>query len=339
MEAKRDLVIALYKQKYRNIDILRRLQNLQVNYKFIQRTISRYKETGSVKIRHNGGRKRTVTTPAMIKRIREKIRRDPRRSARKLAKEEKVHEKTMRRVIHRDLHMKTYKKQCLHGLTETNKKNRVTRSKALLSKHAKSEIIFSDEKLFFLQSTLNKQNDRVYGTSLQEIPRDARTISKFQNHSAVMVFGAISKRGKLPLLFIDRGVKINQNYYLNEVLKKFVFPEAKKLYGNERFCFQQDSAPAHKAKLVQQWCTINFPDFISSDEWPAASPDLNPLDFCVWGYMMGKLTNLNRLHLESFKCLLTKIWDEIPPEVCHAACGEFTERLKEVIKQKGECIE
>ena len=56
-------------------------------------------------------------------------------------------------------------------------------------------------------------NHRVYGVSLQEIPRNVRAIPRYQNASVVMVFGAFSKEGKLPLKFIDRGVKINQQLY------------------------------------------------------------------------------------------------------------------------------
>jgi len=45
------------------------------------------------------------------------------------------------------------------------------------------------------------------------------------------------------------------------------------------FIFHQDSAPAHTACQTQANCT----DFIAKDEWPPNSPDLNPLDYHVWG--------------------------------------------------------
>ncbi|CAF4636573.1 unnamed protein product, partial [Rotaria magnacalcarata] len=40
--------------------------------------------------------------------------------------------------------------------------------------------------------------------------------------------------------------------------------------------------PAHKAKSTQQWLVDNCPDFIRSEERPASSPDLNPLDYSIW---------------------------------------------------------
>ena len=154
-----------------------------------------------------------------------------------------------------------------------------------------------------------------------------------------MVWGVISKKGKLPLLFIDKGVKVNQEYYLNNVLIHHLLPFAKKLYGDQPFCFQQDSAPAHKAKTVQSWCRDNLPYFISTDEWPASSPDLNPLDYSIWGYMMARLSNLKCTNLAHFKVILNKIWDEIPDNIVRAACSCFNLRLKAVVKAKGERIE
>ena len=34
------------------------------------------------------------------------------------------------------------------------------------------------------------------------------------------------------------------------------------------------------------WLHANIDDFITKDEWPPNSPDLNPLDYHVWGAML-----------------------------------------------------
>jgi len=52
------------------------------------------------------------------------------------------------------------------------------------------------------------------------------------------------------------------------------------------YIFQQDGAPAHTARATQNWLQTNCPDCIAKDQWPAKSansPDLNPLDYHVWG--------------------------------------------------------
>lgn len=339
MDSAREQIKILHLQGLTNFQIRKKLSHLNLNRKFVYRTIKRLEDTGTVVPKKKTGRVRTKRTPAVIKVVRERVRRNPARSGRKMAHDLGMHHKTMQKILKDDLGLKAYKKQKTHGLSEKNIKNRVQRARKILRRHAGHNIIFSDEKLFTLEATLNKQNDRVYGTSLQDVPANQLMVERYQNSSAVMVFGAISKKGKLPLLFIDRGVKINKEYYLDAVLKDHVLPNAETLFGDEPYCFQQDSAPAHKAKVVQEWCKANFPCFISSEEWPPSSPDLNPLDYCIWGYMLGKLTNINNMNLQTFRQRLEKIWDEIPDDIVRAACEDFEKRLKAVIKRKGERFE
>ena len=59
------------------------------------------------------------------------------------------------------------------------------------------------------------------------------------------------------------------------------------------FIFQQDGAPAHGARLAQDWLAAHCSDFIDKDSWPPNSPDLNPLDYHVWGAMLDKFDKLN----------------------------------------------
>lgn len=339
MDSNREQIKILYLAGLSNIQIRKKLSHLNLSRLFVYRTIKRFEETGTVVPKQKPGKKRSVRTAAVIKAVKERIRRNPARSARKMAREMNMSHNTMHKIIRRDLGYGAFKKQKIHGLSRKNIADRVARSRLLLKTHAAHNIIFSDEKLFTLENVLNKQNDRVYGACLRDIPADKRGVERFQNASAVMVWGAISNRGKLPLLFIDRGVKINKEYYLQHVIKDHLLPCAKDLFRGESFCFQQDSAPAHKALVVQKWCKENLPCFISTSEWPASSPDLNPLDFSIWGYMLGKLGEVKHMTLDTFKNRLLKIWNEMPIEIVRAACDNFEKRLRAVIKCKGERFE
>ncbi|EFN81496.1 hypothetical protein EAI_12202, partial [Harpegnathos saltator] len=53
--------------------------------------------------------------------------------------------------------------------------------------------------------------------------------------------------------------------------------------------YQHDGAPAHFCLEVREVLNAQFPDRCQSSGspiiWPARSPDLNVLDFFIWGYI------------------------------------------------------
>jgi len=40
------------------------------------------------------------------------------------------------------------------------------------------------------------------------------------------------------------------------------------------------------AKLAQDWIATTCSELTGKDEWPPNSPDVNPLDYHVWGVML-----------------------------------------------------
>ncbi len=87
-----------------------------------------------------------------------------------------------------------------------------------------------------------------------------------------MVWGDVSSAGVGPLCFLR--YKVNTAVY-QDVLEHFMLPAADQLYGDADFIFQQDLAPAHSAKATSTW----FKDHgIPVLNWPANSPDLNPIE-------------------------------------------------------------
>jgi len=57
--------------------------------------------------------------------------------------------------------------------------------------------------------------------------------------------------------------------------------------------FQHDGAPAHYSRLMTHHLNITFPErWIGRGghvQWPPRSPDLTPLDFCLWGWMKSEV--------------------------------------------------
>ncbi|KAI2650643.1 Transposable element Tcb2 transposase [Labeo rohita] len=137
-----------------------------------------------------------------------------------------------------------------------------------------SKVMFSDESKFCI--SFGNQGPRVWRKRGEaQNPRCLRSSVKFPQ--SVMVWGAMSSAGVAPLCFLRS--KVNAAVY-QDVFEHFMLPAADQLYGDSDFIFQQDLAPAHSAKATSTW----FKDHgIPVLNWPANSPDLNPIEnlWCI----------------------------------------------------------
>lgn len=342
MEFKRNSVIALYLAGKSQPAIVRELQHLRVNKMFVYRTILRYNGTGSIAKRYGGGRRKTATSPEMVKKVRCRIQRNPRQSAAKLAVALKVSRRSVTRILKTALGLKPLKIQKVQELTAAQKKTRWERSKELkrlLASEALPNIVFSDEKIFTVQQYVNKQNDRVWLPGRSADNLEQRVATRKQAPAHVMVWAAVTAESRSPLVFIDQGVKVNQDVYLKKVLKDALIPWAHKTFGSRAWTFQQDSAPSHKARKVQAFLQNHVPGFISSQQWPPYSPDLNPMDFSIWSILEAKVSSKKHESLGALKASLQREWNRIPQAHIRAACDAFIGRINDVIRAKGGHIE
>ena len=201
------------------------------------------------------------------------------------------------RIIHSDLQPKCLKKRCAQQLTAANRLARLTRSKQLLRNFSSGEvdfIFFSDEKVFSVAPPVKLQNDRVYAP-ISVKKRDIATKRLLRTRStfskSIMVSVAVSKLGFTDLIFVEPGVKVNGACYRDVLLQKEMLPAIRSIAG-EVFIFQQDSAPAHRAQDTVALLAHETPRFIGPDLWPPNSPDLNPVDYKIWGYFQEQVYNL-----------------------------------------------
>jgi inhibitor of nuclear factor kappa-B kinase subunit alpha len=334
----RRLIVLAFQRGERQADIFRRFKDDGVSRQLISKTIKRWRETGSITNRPRTGRPRSVRTPRRIKAVRARIRRNPQRSQRKLASQMVVSRRSIQRIIKEDLGLMPFKRRKVHGLTMQQRGARLERSKALLRRYANEDlerIVFSDEKLFVIEEHLNAQNDRVYAAAFEDIPEWVRTVQRFQKPGSVMVWGAVSSRGKLPLVFVEPGVKVNKEYYLEAILDGCLKAGAQRVFGQGQWTFQQDSAPAHRAKIVQDWCRAEIPDFIQSSEWPPSSPDLNPLDYSIWGILKAKVNAIQHRSVDSLKKTLRNEWTKLPMSTVRNSVASWRRRLQAVVKKRG----
>lgn len=171
---------------------------------------------------------------------------------RKMAKEVGVSENTIRRIVHEDLRAKSRARTKKHLINGQTKIKRLERSKALLNmlKGTRPLIFFTDEKVFSVNSLSNSRHDRYISKERPEnVPGKVKYTFRTKHPVSVMVFALVVSDGKrMPPVFIQSGMKIDANMYL-EVLQNKVKPWIEANYSPEiRYIFQQDGAPTHTAK-------------------------------------------------------------------------------------------
>ena len=162
-------------------------------------------------------------------------------------------------------------------------------------------LVFSDEKKFNIKHHVNPQNDRVWSHDGEIGPR---RVTWAQGLASVMVWAVVIESGRSPLVFVEQGIKLNQENYRNDILVGSLLPWAKEHFKKCPWMFQQDSVPSHRAKKLQELLSANVSNFISKEEWPPSSPDLNPLDFGIWGYLESKVSATHHKSLEALKTKL-----------------------------------
>jgi len=95
----------------------------------------------------------------------------------------------------------------------------------------------------------------------------------------------------------------------------------------------------HTAKF-----TVKFLDemlgngkWIRPAEWPSKSPDLNPMDYAIWGILQGHVVKKRRniTTLDGLKEVLLAAWADISPEVVRDSCRSWKGRLAKCHEVKG----
>jgi len=139
---------------------------------------------------------------------------------------------------------------------------------------------FTDEKTFTVQTPLNSQNDRVYAqTTKKRGVSPVKLIRERQHFSQkVMVSVGVSKMGKTGVIFVEPGAKVDSKYYCQQVLGRGLLPDICARCQRYSWTLQQDDAPSHTAKNTLAYLRRESITFIEPD-----SPDLNPVDYAVWG--------------------------------------------------------
>lgn len=260
-------------------------------------------------------------------------------SIREIASHLNIGKSSVHRIAKKELKLNAFRRVPAQVLSDPTRLKRLERARALLRRlkvRDNKRIFFTDEKNFYLNTPISQQNNRVWATGHKAAVDCRRLIvqrEKFARH--VMVSAGVCFAGKSRLHFVDEKAKVNADYYLTNLIPKLI-EDATALMPNG-FVFQQDGAPAHTARVTQDWLHAHCAEFIAKDEWPPNSPDLNPLDYHVWGAMLEAYHKLEKKPstIGELRTTLQKIWNDLPQKSVAMAVQKFRTRLQACVDNDG----
>ncbi len=146
---------------------------------------------------------------------------------------------------------------------------------------AKKTILYSDKKLFVVDQVVNWHNRHVLALAANI---NLHVAMKTKHPATIMVFSLVASYGKfMPPFFMDRGVKINTKFHLEEILPAVETWCAAEYGANwrKKVVLMQDGAPCNTARVIQAHLANNWGKdaFWAKEMGLPSSPDLNPLDF------------------------------------------------------------
>ena len=311
----------------------------------LHRFIAQVDAAGSIEVRQKSGRPRSTRVPESIAAVEELVLSQedkPRthKSIRAIARETGIHRASVHRIVHKDLQLKCLKRKRAQLLTDDNKIKRLVRSKQLLIKYPSPLvpfIFFTDEKIFTVAAPVNSQNDRLYAghdVKKRHLPaaRVLRTRPTFSQ--SVMVSVAVSMMGCTDLVFVEPGIKINSQYYVDVLLSQHLLPAIRDIAG-DLFVFQQDNAPSHRAQNTVNFLSENTPDFIAPLLWPPNSPDLNPVDYRIWGLLQERVYTTPIRDVQHLRQRLTEEWSKFDQRIVDQSVSQWRERLRACVRNDG----
>lgn len=249
-----------------------------------------------------------------------------------------IPQSTVLKVLHQKLLMRPYHLKTLHKLHDNDYAPRIHFADWFLDQEDpqfSKRVLWSDEAHFYLDG---------YVCSNQCVIWDSTNPHKFRERPLhplkVTVWCAFNSNFILPPYFIDSPTTVNQYVYA-DIINNHLMPH---IQGQNDIIFMQDGATAHtansvKALLLEKFGEHNVISRGFTHSWPSRSPDLNPCDYFLWGFLKSRVFRNSPRTLEDLKMAISHEINQLTPELLGRSIENIYDRLLCVIGEQGGHIE
>ena len=124
---------------------------------------------------------------------------------------------------------------------------------------------------------------------------------------------------------VGRPTSVTSERY-QALLKDDVWPEVRNASSRRRYWFMQDGATSHTTNLNVNFLLEKFRGRLisrrSEQLWPPYSPDLNVLDFFVWGYLEEQVKRIKPTTVEELRRAVEDVAETVPAEMIMCKCSQ-----------------
>ena len=189
------------------------------------------------------------------------------------------------------------------------------------------QVIFSDE----MNIEVDKRKGRVM---LRRTPQERFSESCIvkrtkQGSGSIGLWACMNYQG-IGFFKIFTGRLNSERYY--DILGEYLLPAIDQFQQEgEKLIFQQDNAPCHTAKIINNWFDEQK---IERMKWPANSPDLNCIEN-LWSWLDSELAKFTIYSVQELTEHVTRLMSNVPLEIVHALVDSMPNRLQECLRVKG----
>lgn len=241
-------------------------------------TLKRVQNNVSLERRSGSGRKVTKLTEKELRSLKRDLNKKVGQSYRSLGRKYKKHQKTMKNIINslgyvRKNQIRAPKVSSKQKIIQRKRLNKV-RKNSLRPRNG-LEVIMDDESYYPFD---NPYTNHYYVKKGKEAPNDKKYKTKEKYGKKLLVWLAISSKGRSVPYFHFSREAINQKNYQNECITQRLVPFIEKYHQNKKIIFWPDLATAHYAKdTISLLKTLGI-SFVPKNENPPNCPQLRPIE-------------------------------------------------------------